>query len=162
MLSQKEFEHPSVTELDHIDILVGLEHEEEVWNLVRMTQNTPATVKLIIEFTKRLPGFPKLCQLLLWKTASSETMMIRTARRYDSIKNTIVFSNNDAYDNRAYDTAGLRNDDLFQFCKKVSKLNVDDAEFAILTAITVFSDREHLVEKEKVGNNLLVCKYYTF
>ena len=144
---------------------MGLEHEEEDRNLVRMRQNTLATVKLIIEFTKRLPGFPNLCQtdqLILLKAASSETMMIRTARRYDPIKDTIVFSNNDAYDNRAYDTAGLRNDDLFQFCKKVSKLNVDDAEFAILTAITVFSDREHLVEKEKVGNNLLVCKYYTF
>ena len=114
----------------------------------------------LLTFGKRLPGFPNLCQtdqLILLKAASSETM-IRTARRYDPIKDTIVFSNNDAYDNSAYDTAGLRNDDFFQFCK----LNVDDAEFAILTAITVFSDREHLVEKEKVGNNLLVCKYYTF
>jgi len=153
VISQSEFEHPSAEELDHIDILVGLEFSSEDKALVQMTQNTLATVKLIIEFTKRLPGFLNLCQtdqLILLKAASSETMMIRTARRYDPVKDTIVFSNNAAYDNSAYDMVGLRNDDLFQFCRKVSKLRVDDAEFAILTAITVFSDRENLVERDKV------------
>eukprot|EP00092_Neocalanus_flemingeri_P039251 GFUD01042730.1.p1 GENE.GFUD01042730.1~~GFUD01042730.1.p1 ORF type:complete len:567 (+),score=144.29 GFUD01042730.1:107-1807(+) len=153
VISQGEFEHPNVTELDHIDILVGLEYSPEDKALVQMTQNTLVTVKLIIEFTKRLPGFQNLCQtdqLILLKAASSETMMIRTARRYDPVKDTIVFSNNDAYDNRDYDMVGLKNDDLFHFCRKVTRLKVDDAEFAILTAITVFSDRENLVEKEKV------------
>lgn len=153
MLSQREFEHPSGTETNHIDILVGLEHSQEDKALVQMTQNTLVTVKLIIEFTKRLPGFQNLCQtdqLVLLKAASSETMMIRTARRYDPVKDTIMFSNNDTFDNHAYDMVGLRNDDLFQFCRKVSKLRVDDAEYAMLTAITVFSDRENLFEKEKV------------
>jgi len=153
VLSQREFEHPNDTETGHIDILVGLEDNPEDKALVQMTQNTLVTVKLIIEFTKRLPGFHNLCQtdqLVLLKAASSETMMIRTARRYDPVKDTIVFSNNDSFDNQAYDTVGLRNDDLFQFCRKVSKLRLDDAECALLAAITVFSERDNLLEKEKV------------
>merc|ERR1712096_523215 len=119
LLSQNEFEHPSVV-----------------------------TVELLVMFIKRLPDFQKFCQndqVILLKAASSETMMIRTARRYDPVHDTILVSNNDAYD-----MAGLRNDDLFQFCRKVSKLEVDNEEFAILTAMTVFSEREKLMELEKV------------
>jgi len=119
LLSQNEFEHPSVV-----------------------------TVELLVMFIKRLPDFQKFCQhdqVILLKAASSETMMIRTARRYDPVHDTILVSNNDAYD-----MAGLRNDDLFQFCRKVSKLEVDNEEFAILTAMTVFSEREKLMEMEKV------------
>ena len=77
-------------------------------------------------------------------------MMIRTARRYDPATRSIVYSNNDTFDNSAYDNVGLRNDQLFQFCKKVAKLSLDDAEFALLTAIAVFSDRETIMETKKV------------
>ena len=153
VISQSEFEHPSVNELNRIEILVALEPSEEDKALTQMTENTLATVKLIIEFTKRLPGFQNLSQtdqLVLLKAASSETMMIRTARRYDPQKDTIVFSNNDMYDNNAYDMVGLRNDELFIFCRKVAKLEVDNAEYALLTAITVFSERDNLIEKKKV------------
>lgn len=153
VISQSEFEHPSVIELNRIEILVALESSAEDKALIQMTENTLATVKLIIEFTKRLPGFQNLSQtdqLVLLKAASSETMMIRTARRYDPQKDTIVFSNNDMYDNNAYDMVGLRNDELFHFCRKVAKLEVDNAEYALLTAITVFSERDNLIEKKKV------------
>ena len=118
-----------------------------------MTQTTLATVKLIIEFSKRLPGFQSLCQkdqLSILKSSSSEAMMIRTARRYDPVTGNIVYSNNDTYDHSAYDDVGLKNDDLFSFCRKAAKLNVDDAEFALLTAITIFSDRDNIMEKQKV------------
>ena len=50
------------------------------------------------------------------KSSSSESMMIRTARRYDPATGSIVYSNNDTFDNSAYDNVGLRNDQLFQFC----------------------------------------------
>ena len=57
MTTQREFERPSPAELEQVELLAGLEHEPEDRNLVQMTQTTLATVKLIIEFTKRLPGF---------------------------------------------------------------------------------------------------------
>ena len=117
--SQAELEHPSVDLLDQIDSLVNNEADVEDKTLVQMTQTTLATVKLIIEFTKRLPGFQSLCQkdqLAVLKSASSESMMIRTARRYDPATRSIVYSNNDTFDNSAYDNVGLRNDQLFQFC----------------------------------------------
>ena len=151
--SQAELEHPSMDLLDQIDSLVNNEADVEDKTLVQMTQTTLATVKLIIEFTKRLPGFQSLCQkdqLALLKSSSSESMMIRTARRYDPATGSIVYSNNDTFDNSAYDNVGLRNDQLFQFCKKVAKLSLDDAEFALLTAIAVFSDRETIMETKKV------------
>ena len=76
--------------------------------------------------------------------------MIWTARRYDPAARSNVYSNHDTFDNSAYDNVGLRNDQLFQFCKKVAKLSLDDAEFALLTAIAVFSDRETIMETKKV------------
>ena len=151
--AQADLEHPSVEMLDQIDSLVAATEEAEERSLVRVTQTTLETVKLIIGLTKRLPGFQTLCQadqLAVLKSSSSECMMIRTARRYDPGTGHIVFSNNDTFDNSAFDRIGLRSDELYQFCRKVAKLNMDDAEFSLLTAITVFSDREGVTETEKV------------
>ena len=151
--SQAELKHPSVDLLDQIDSLVNNEADVEDKTLVQMTQTTLATLKLIIEFTKRLPGFQSLCQkdqLAVLKSSSSESMMIRTARKYDPATGSIVYSNKDTFDNSAYDKVGLRNDQLFQFCNKVAKLSLDDTEFALLTAIAVFSDRETIMETKKV------------
>ena len=151
--SQAELEHPSPALLRQIDVMAGQEESEEDRTLLQMTQTTLVTVRLIIEATKRLPGFSNLCQadqMALLKESSSESMMIRTARRYDPVGDTIVFSNNDNYDTNSYNLVGLRNDQLFQFCRKVSKLSLDNAEFALLTAISVFSEREGLAEQKKV------------
>ena len=151
--TQMELEHPSVALLDQIDSMVSQESDPEDRTLVQITQTTLATVKLIIEFTKRLPGFQTLCQrdqLAVLKASSSEVMMIRTARRYDPSSGSIVYSNNDTFDNSAYSNVGLSNDELFSFCRKVSKLNMDETEFALLTSIAIFSDREQITEKEKV------------
>ena len=150
---QKYFEDPNVAETNQIDMLMQNEKTPEDKALMQMTSNTVITVDLIRQFTISLPGFQNLFpedRLVLLKAASSEVMMIRTARKYDPLTDTIVFSNSDMFGMQAYDNAGLRNDDLFHFCRKVSRLNVDDAEFALLTAVTVFSARENLIEKGKV------------
>ena len=98
-----------------------------------------------------MQGLCQTDQLILLKASSSETMMVRAARQFDPVQKRIVFANQETFDSRAYDMAGLRNDDLFAFCKRVARLKVDDAEFVLLTAITVFSERDNLVEKEKVS-----------
>ncbi|XP_037088970.1 ecdysone receptor-like isoform X2 [Pollicipes pollicipes] len=123
----------------------------------QITGLTVLTVRLIVEFTKQLPGFQdKLSrddQICLVKACSSEVMMMRCARRYDEDTESIVFANNYPYTRAAYERAGLDATTIeknFKFCKKMSKMKVDNAEYALLTAIDIFSDRRMLQEPDKV------------
>jgi len=122
----------------------------------RITEMTILTIKLIVEFSKRLTGFDRLLkddQITLLKACSSEVMMLRCARRYDEDTESIVFANNYPYTRAAYERAGLDSTTIeknFKFCKKMSKMKVDNAEYALLTAIDIFSDRCLLQEPDKV------------
>ncbi|KAF0314461.1 Ecdysone receptor [Amphibalanus amphitrite] len=125
-------------------------------HLSRITEMTILTIKLIVEFSKRLTFFDRLLkddQITLLKACSSEVMMLRCARRYDEDTESIVFANNYPYTRAAYERAGLDASTIeknFKFCKKMSKMKVDNAEYALLTAIDIFSDRCMLQEPEKV------------
>ena len=69
-------------------------------------------------------------------------MMLRCARRYDEDTESIVLANNYPYTRAAYERAGLDAATIeknFKFCKKMSKMKVDNAEYALLTAIDIFS-----------------------
>ena len=143
------------------------------WRLRHITETTILTVQLIVEFSKRLPGFQSLCredQITLLKACSSEVrplsdilslillvtrsffqvMMLRGARRYDVHSESIVFANNAPYTRENYLEADLENDDLFKFCRTMSNMKVDNAEYALLTAIVIFSERHGLREPKKV------------
>lgn len=41
-------------------------------------------------------------------------------------------------------------DQLFNFCKNMCILKVDNAEYALITAIVIFSERPNLIEPKKV------------
>ena len=76
------------------------------------------------------------------QACSSEVMMLRCARRYDEDTESIVFANNYPYTRAAYERAGLDASTIeknFKFCKKMCKMKVDNAEYALLTAIDIFS-----------------------
>ena len=156
---QDEFEQPSGEDLKRIDRSVEEESDDDSgdphanWRLRHITETTILTVQLIVEFSKRLPGFQSLCrddQVTLLKACSSEVMMLRGARRYDSNSESIVFANNKPYTRENYLEAELENDDLFKFCKTMSNMKVDNAEYALLTAIVIFSERHNLREPNKV------------
>ncbi len=68
-------------------------------------------------------------------------MMLRTARRYDIHTDSIVFANNQPYTRDQYASSGLSGvpDTLFPFCRYLCLMKVDNAEYALLTAIVVFS-----------------------
>ena len=105
---------------------------------------TILTVKLTVDFSKRLPGFDSLLredQITLLKACSSEVMMLRCARRYDANTDSIVFANNLPYTRESYNMAGVGDtaDPLFRFGKSMSQMKVDNAEYALLTAIVIFS-----------------------
>ena len=78
-------------------------------------------------------------------------MMLRAARRYDPQTDSIIFANNNPYSNESYKAAGIRSDPLFRFCRRMIKMKVDNAEYGLLTAITIFSERMNLKQPKRVG-----------
>ena len=155
---QDEFEQPSGEDLKRIEKSIEEESDDDCSDpgprsLRYITESTILTVQLIVEFSKRLPGFQSLCredQVTLLKACSSEVMMLRGARRYDVHTESILFANNKPYTRENYLEAELENDDLFKFCKLMSNMKVDNAEYALLTAIVIFSERHGLREPKKV------------
>jgi ecdysone receptor len=87
-------------------------------------------------------------------------MMLRMARRYDHDSDSILFANNTAYTKQTYQLAGMEEtiDDLLHFCRQMYALSIDNVEYALLTAIVIFSDRPGLEKAEMVD---IIQSYYT-
>lgn len=68
-------------------------------------------------------------------------MMLRMARKYDANTDSIVFANNEPYTKDSYSVAGMGEtiEDLLRFCRQMWAMKVDNAEYALLTAIVIFS-----------------------
>ncbi|XP_055696177.1 ecdysone receptor isoform X2 [Lutzomyia longipalpis] len=120
-----------------------------------ITEITILTVQLIVEFAKGLPAFTKIPQedqITLLKACSSEVMMLRMARRYDAASDSILFANNRSYTRDSYRMAGMADtiEDLLHFCRQMYSMTVDNVEYALLTAIVIFSDRPGLEQAELV------------
>jgi ecdysone receptor len=155
---QDLFENPKPEDLDRVYSVPfsspGDPPEDESDRLFQhMTEMTILTVQLIVEFSKNLPGFPTLCredQISLLKGCSSEVMMLRGARRYDPQRDCIIYANNFPFSRQSYVKAGLGNDGLFRFCRNLCKMKVDNAEYALITAIVIFSERSNLREPKRV------------
>lgn len=79
-------------------------------------------------------------------------MMLRMARRYDHNSDSIFFANNRSYTRDSYKMAGMADniEDLLHFCRQMYAMKVDNVEYALLTAIVIFSDRPGLEEAELV------------
>lgn len=71
------------------------------------------------------------------------------ARRYDVNSDSILFVNNQPYSRDSYSLAGMGDtvDDLLHFCRTMYSMKVDNAEYALLTAIVIFSG-EYQVEQK--------------
>lgn len=79
-------------------------------------------------------------------------MMLRMARRYDPTSDSILFANNQTYTRDSYKMAGMSDtiEDLLHFCRQMNRMTVDKVEYALLTAIVIFSDRPGLDQAELV------------
>ncbi|XP_063233118.1 ecdysone receptor isoform X5 [Bacillus rossius redtenbacheri] len=141
---QNEYEQPSEDDLKRItNSPIEGENQSDI-KFRHITEITILTVQLIVEFAKRLPGFDKLLredQIALLKACSSEVMMFRMARRYDVQSDSILFANNQPYTKDSYSMAGMGEtiDDMLRFCRQMYAMKVDNAEYALLTAIVIFS-----------------------
>jgi ecdysone receptor len=63
------------------------------------------------------------------------------ARRYDVQSDSILFANNQPYTRDSYSIAGMGEtiEDMLRFCRQMYAMKVDNAEYALLTAIVIFS-----------------------
>lgn len=70
-------------------------------------------------------------------------MMLRCSRKYDIKTDSIVYANNQPYTRQNYSSACISYvaDTLFNFCRRMHMLKVDNAEYALLTAIVIFSGK---------------------
>lgn len=68
-------------------------------------------------------------------------MMLRMARRYDAVSDSILFANNRSYTRDSYKMAGMADtiEDLLHFCRQMYTMTVDNVEYALITAIVIFS-----------------------
>ena len=151
---QDFYELPSTEELQRIEHAVAKEGITGNWRIRQICETTIRVVELIVEFCTKLPGFNTLRvedQVTLLKSCSSEVMMIRMARRYDVHTDSIIFANNQPFDRDSFKKAGMGDyDEMFSFCRTMSDMKVDNAEYGLLTALVIFSERFSLHEPKKV------------
>lgn len=159
---QDQYELPSEDEIKKVTMasIDDFHHDESdpqfaEHRFTHITEWTILTVRLIVEFTKRLPGFETLCkedQITLLKASAIEVILLRSARRYDVETDAVVFGNGQPYTRDTYRKAGVGDtaDTIFEFSRSMAVMKVDNAEYALLTAIVIFSERPCLVEPRKI------------
>ena len=69
-----------------------------------------------------------------------------TSSRYNSHNNFIFFD----ITKENYEQAGLQSEALFRFCHRMDKLNVDNTEYGLLTAITIFRKRKNVRAHKRI------------
>ncbi|XP_029438243.1 oxysterols receptor LXR-alpha isoform X2 [Rhinatrema bivittatum] len=121
------------------------------------TELTIISVQEIVDFAKQLPGFLDLTredQIALLKTSTIEVMLLETSRRYDPEIECVTFLKDLSYGRDDFAKAGLQFEfinPIFEFSKGMTDLRLDDAEFALLIAINIFSaDRPNVQDHRLV------------
>lgn len=73
--------------------------------------------------------------------SASEVMMLRTARRYDPASGTVIFGDGTPFTRQSMAFGGLQDyvNLMFDFAVKMNRLGVDNTEYALITAICIFS-----------------------
>lgn len=150
--NQEEFESPKEEDIRNVPPYNEGQGESQ---LQHFTEMTILTVKLIVEFAKKVRGFEELTredQITLLKASASEVMMLRSTRKYDIKTDSILFANNQPFTRENYRKAHIGEiaDAMFNFCRSTVILRLDPAEYALITALIIFSERPNLREPEKV------------
>ncbi|KAM8877501.1 oxysterols receptor LXR-alpha isoform 1-T3 [Synchiropus picturatus] len=115
------------------------------------------SVQEIVDFAKQLPGFLELTredQIALLKTSTIEIMLLETSRRYNPSIDSITFLKDFSYNKDDFAKAGLQFEfinPIFEFSKGMNDLQLDEAEYALLIAINIFSaDRPNVQDHDLV------------
>ncbi|XP_070930823.1 oxysterols receptor LXR-alpha isoform X4 [Macaca nemestrina] len=121
------------------------------------TELAIVSVQEIVDFAKQLPGFLQLSredQIALLKTSAIEVMLLETSRRYNPGSESITFLKDFSYNREDFAKAGLQVEfinPIFEFSRAMNELQLNDAEFALLIAISIFSaDRPNVQDQLQV------------
>ncbi|XP_053572974.1 bile acid receptor isoform X2 [Bombina bombina] len=122
-------------------------------NFVFLTDMATSHVQVLVEFTKKLPGFQTLDhedQIALLKGSAVEAMFLRSAELFNR---KLLEWNTDLLEERIRNS-GISNDyinPMFNFYKSVGELKMTKEEYAVLTAVVILTpDRQYIKDKESV------------
>uniref|UniRef100_A0A671MGX1 Oxysterols receptor LXR-alpha-like n=1 Tax=Sinocyclocheilus anshuiensis TaxID=1608454 RepID=A0A671MGX1_9TELE len=134
-----------------------LNREVRQQRFAHFTELAIMSVQEIVDFAKQLPGFLELTredQIALLKTSTIEIMLLETSRRYNPAIESITFLKDFSYNKEDFAKAGLQLEfinPIFEFSKGMNDLHLDEAEYALLIAINIFSaDRPNVQDHELV------------
>ncbi|RXM34406.1 Oxysterols receptor LXR-alpha [Acipenser ruthenus] len=134
-----------------------LNREVRQQRFAHFTELAIMSVQEIVDFAKQLPGFLELTredQIALLKTSTIEIMLLETSRRYNPAIECITFLKDFSYNKEDFAKAGLQLEfinPIFEFSKGMNDLHLDEAEFALLIAINIFSaDRPNVQDHDLV------------
>ncbi|XP_042616215.1 oxysterols receptor LXR-alpha-like [Cyprinus carpio] len=134
-----------------------LNREVRQQRFAHFTELAIMSVQEIVDFAKQLPGFLELTredQIALLKTSTIEIMLLETSRRYNPAIDSITFLKDFSYNKEDFAKAGLQFEfinPIFEFSKGMNDLHLDEAEYALLIAINIFSaDRPNVQDHELV------------
>lgn len=157
--NEQRFQWPTQEDVDKVTPWVegSDSHRSRASRFAHFTELAILIVQLVVEFTKHLPGFLKITQedqIVLLKACTIEVMLLRAAKQYDKRSKAINFLNGKFYDKNSFYRAGMQRefvDPIFDFCNSMAKLDLDEAEFALLVAINTFSaDRPNIKDKNSI------------
>ncbi|XP_078404933.1 oxysterols receptor LXR-alpha isoform X2 [Cetorhinus maximus] len=135
--------------------------EEEMTKTVRVTSSplssweTPRLNVAQIEMIRKLVAVQQQCNKRSFSDRLKVTiMLLETSRRYDPQIQGITFLQDFSYNRDDFAGAGLQFEfinPIFEFSKGMNDLHLDDAEYALLIAINLFSaDRPNVEDHELV------------
>ncbi|RXM33311.1 Oxysterols receptor LXR-alpha [Acipenser ruthenus] len=134
-----------------------LNREVRQQRFAHFTELAIMSVQEIVDFAKQLPGFLELTredQIALLKTSTIEIMLVESSRRYNPAMECITFLKDFSYNKEDFAKAGLQLEfinPIFEFSKGMNDLHLDEAEFALLIAINIFSaDRPNVQDHDLV------------
>ncbi|XP_058424815.1 bile acid receptor isoform X3 [Diceros bicornis minor] len=122
-------------------------------NFLILTEMATSHVQILVEFTKKLPGFQTLDhedQIALLKGSAVEAMFLRSAEIFNK---KLPVGHADVLEERIR-KSGISDEyitPMFSFYKSVAELKMTQEEYALLTAIVILSpDRQYIKDREAV------------
>ncbi|XP_008577861.1 PREDICTED: bile acid receptor isoform X5 [Galeopterus variegatus] len=122
-------------------------------NFLILTEMATSHVQILVEFTKKLPGFQTLDhedQIALLKGSAVEAMFLRSAEIFNK---KLPAGHADLLEERIR-KCGISDEyitPMFSFYKSVGELKMTQEEYALLTAIVILSpDRQYIKDREAV------------
>ncbi|XP_053438973.1 bile acid receptor isoform X2 [Nycticebus coucang] len=122
-------------------------------NFLILTEMATSHVQILVEFTKRLPGFQTLDhedQIALLKGSAVEAMFLRSAEIFNK---KLPAGHVDLLEERIR-KSGISDEyitPMFSFYKSIGELKMTQEEYALLTAIVILSpDRQYIKDREAI------------